>query len=251
SGRKLSTDMARLDQLLGGGIELGSSTLIAGPPGTGKSSLAAGMVAAAAARGEKASVFIFDEGVHMLLSRAAALGADLRPGLDKGLIKVQPIDPAELSPGEFADAVRRAAEEHGASIIVIDSLNGYLNAMPDERFLTIQLHEMLTYLAQKGVATIIIGAHQGLIGTTMSSPVDATYLADTVILLRYFEALGEVHQAISIVKKRGSEHERTIREFRLGRGGIEIGEPLRDFRGVLTGVPTFDGKPTDLIRDWK
>jgi len=249
TGRKLASDIAQLDRLLGGGIEQGSSTLIAGPPGTGKSSLAARLVAAAASRGEKSALFIFDESVHMLLSRSASLGSDLRPAIADGLVTVRPIDPAELSPGEFSDIIRRSVEEGGASIVVIDSLNGYLNAMPDERFLTIQLHEMLSYLGQVGVATIIIGAHHGLIGTQMSAPVDATYLADAVILLRYFEARGEVHQAISIVKKRGSEHERTIREFRLEKGGIRIGEPLREFRGVLTGVPTYEGKTDSLIKD--
>jgi circadian clock protein KaiC len=246
--RKLRSDIPELDRLLGGGIEGGSSTLIAGPPGTGKSSLATRLVVAAARRGEKSAMFIFDESLHTLTTRAASTGADLLPHMESGLVTIQPVDPAELSPGEFAHTIRCAVEEHGASVVVIDSLNGYLNAMPDEHFLTIQLHELLTYLGQRGVATIIVGAHQGLIGTQMSSPVDATYLADAVILLRYFEAHGEVRQAISIVKKRGSTHERTIREFRLDADGIRIGEPLRDFHGVLTGVPTYRGSGADLIR---
>jgi circadian clock protein KaiC len=159
--------------------------------------------------------------------------------MKNGRIRVQQIDPAELSPGEFGHAVRSAVENDKTSVVVIDSLNGYLNAMPEEHYLAVQLHEMLMYLGQRGVATLIIGAHQGIIGTNMSTPIDASYLADTVILLRYFEAEGEVRQAISIVKKRGSEHERTIREFKLTRGRIVIGEPLRNFIGVLTGVPTI------------
>jgi circadian clock protein KaiC len=249
--RKLASDIPELDRLLGGGIEQGSSTLIAGPPGTGKSSLAARLVASAAVRGERSAMFIFDESFHMLTTRAASTGSDLIPHIKTGHVTVQPVDPAELSPGEFAHAIRRSVENHGASVIVIDSLNGYLNAMPDERFLTIQLHELLTYLGQQGVATIIVGAHQGLIGTNMHSPVDATYLADAVILLRYFEAHGEVRQAVSIMKKRGSEHERTIREFRIEPGGLKIGQPLREFRGVLTGVPTYEGKSVELLREEK
>jgi circadian clock protein KaiC len=150
---------------------------------------------------------------------------------------LQSIDPAELSPGEFADAIRREVEERGVTMVVIDSLNGYLNAMPEERFLVIQLHELLSYLGNAGVATLLIGAHQGLIGTQMATPVDASYLADAVILMRFFEDHGEIRQAISVVKKRGGAHERTIREFRLGQGGVQVGPPLRDFRGVLTGVP--------------
>jgi circadian clock protein KaiC len=153
---------------------------------------------------------------------------------------LQQVDPAELSPGEFAHAIRRAVEQRGASIVVIDSLNGYLNAMPEERFLIIQLHELLTYLGQQGVATLLIGAHQGLIGANMTTPVDASYLADAVILMRYYETRGEVRQAVSVMKKRGGAHERTIREFRLESTGIHVGAPLRDFRGVLTGVPVLE-----------
>ena len=161
--------------------------------------------------------------------------------MDAGRITLQQIDPVELTPGEFVNRIRVAVEQHDARIIVVDSLNGYLNAMPEERFLTIQLHELLMYLGQRGVATILIGAHQGLIGSQMNTPVDASYLADAVILLRYFEAKGEVRQVISVMKKRGSKHERTIREFRLDGGRISIGEALTDFRGILTGVPVYEG----------
>jgi circadian clock protein KaiC len=234
---QISGGVPALDALLGGGLEYGSSTLIVGAPGTGKSSLAAQFVAAAAGSGVKGAMFVFDESVATLLSRTAGMGVDLRRLVQAGTVTIQPIDPAELSPGEFAHALRRAVERDGARIIVIDSLNGYLNATPEERFLTIQLHELLSYLGQLGVATLIVGAHQGLIGGPMRTPVDTSYLADAVILLRYYEAHGEVRQAISIVKKRGGPHERTIRDFRLSSEGIQIGEPLRKFRGVLTGVP--------------
>jgi circadian clock protein KaiC len=237
---KLSSTIAELDTLLGGGIERGTSTLIVGAPGSGKSSLATQFVAAAANRGENAALFIFDESTKTLLSRSAGLGMDLRKHLDQGRVTIQQVDPAELSPGEFAHVIRRAVERQQAAVVVMDSLNGYLNAMPDERSLTIQLHEMLTYLGEAGIATILIGAHQGLIGGPMAAPVDASYLADAVILLRYFEAKGEVRQAISVVKKRGGAHERSIREFRMEAGGIYVGPPLRDFRGVLTGVPTME-----------
>jgi circadian clock protein KaiC len=244
---RLASGIDQLDALLGGGIEQGTSTLIVGPPGTGKSSLAAQFVQTAVDAGQHAAMFIFDESLNTLLSRTASLGINLQKHMDAGRLTVQQVDPAELSPGEFAHAIRHAVERDQAAVVVIDSLNGYLNAMPEERFLTIQLHELLTYLGQLGVATLLIGAHQELIGAQMSSPVDATYLADTVILLRYFEAHGEVRQALSVVKKRGGEHERTIREFRLERGRILVGEPLRDFRGVLTGVPVYQGEAAPLL----
>ena len=168
---------------------------------------------------------------------------NLKVHLDARRVTVQQVDPAELAPGEFAHAVRRAVEVDQARIVVIDSLNGYLNAMPEERFLAIQLHELLTYLGQNGVATILIGAHQGLVGAQMTTPVDASYLADAVVLLRYFELQGEVRQAISVVKKRGGRHERSIREFRMEDGRLSVGEPLRGFRGVLTGVPVLESAP--------
>ena len=241
SPAKLASNIGPLDMLLGGGLEAGTSTLIVGAAGTGKSTLAAQFAAAAAERGQKAAIFAFDKSPGTLLTRTAAINIDLRSGVDDGRITLRQVDPAELTPGEFISAIRSAVEENQAAIVVIDSLNGYLNAMPEERFLTIQLHELLMYLGQKGVATILIGAHQGLIGSQMNTPVDASYLADAVVLLRYFEAAGEVRQAISVVKKRGSQHERTIREFSLNGSGIHIGQPLRSFRGVLTGVPIYEG----------
>jgi circadian clock protein KaiC len=236
---RFSSGLPALDALLGGGLECGTSSLIIGAPGTGKSTLAAKFVHAAAQRGQHAAMFIFDESRSTLLSRAAGIGIDLASHLESGLVTIQQIDPAELSPGEFSHAVRIAVEQRHATVIVIDSLNGYLSAMPDERFLIVQLHEMLAYLGEMGVATLLIAAHKGLIGTQMTSPIDASYLADAVVMLRYFEAEGEIRQAISVVKKRGGEHERTIREFRLVGGRIEVGEPLRNFRGVLTGVPSY------------
>ena len=222
--------------LLGGGIEEGTSTLIVGAAGTGKSTLAAQFVAAAAARGQHGAMFIFDESLNTLLARCSGLNIDLGAHVDSGRITVKQVDPAELSPGELVHSIRHEVEQKKAAVVVIDSLNGYLNAMPEERFLTIQLHELLTYLGQKNVATLLIGAHQGLIGAQMNTPIDASYLADAVILLRYYEAKGHVRQAISVMKKRGSQHERTIREFRLDDGKITVGETLHQFRGVLTGV---------------
>jgi circadian clock protein KaiC len=237
---KLPSSLPAMDQLLGGGIERGTSTLIAGAAGCGKSSLAAQFVCAAAKRGEHAAMFLFDESANTLVTRCSGLGIDVRPHIECGLVAIQQVDPAELCPGELMHAIAEAAER-GAAVIVIDSLNGYLHALPEERFLLIQLHELLTYLGEKGVATIIVGAQSGLIGPNMQTPADASYLADAVVLLRYFEARGEVHQAISVVKKRGSAHERSIREFRLSSEGIHVGEPLHQFRGVLTGVPVYEG----------
>ena len=243
---KLPSDIPELDALLGGGIEEGTSTLIVGAAGTGQVDARGAVRGGRRGRGQHAALFMFDE------SPADAADALRRAGhrprartSTPGSISLQQVDPAELTPGEFIHAIRTAVEQRDAKVVVIDSLNGYLNAMPEERLLTIQLHELLMYLGQKGVATILIGAHQGLIGSQMNTPVDASYLADAVVLLRYFEARGEVRQAISVMKKRGSQHERTIREFRLDGGRISVGEPLRDFRGVLTGVPDVRGRHRD------
>jgi circadian clock protein KaiC len=234
---RLTSRLDGLDRLLGGGLERGTSTLITGAAGTGKSTLAALFCAQAASDGKRAALFIFDESTHTLFSRMEGLGVDLRGHVDAGLIAVTQIDPAELSPGELVHAIRKAVEQEDSVIVVLDSLNGYLNSMPDDRNLIIQLHELLTYLGQQGVASVLISAHHGLISTHMSAPVDASYLADAVLLLRYYEADGEVKQAISVVKMRGGEHERTIREFSMMGGRITVGEPLREYRGVLTGVP--------------
>lgn len=245
--RKLPSEVPELDALMGGGIDEGTSTLIIGGAGTGKSTIAAQICAAAAGRGQKAILFIFDESPDTLFSRCTGVGVRLPEHNEAGLVRVVQVDPAELSPGEFTHQVREAVEDWGATIVVIDSLNGYLNAMPEERFLTAQLHEMLMYMNQQGVATILIGAHQGVIASQMKMPVDASYLADAVVLLRYFESRGEVRQAISVVKKRGGVHERTIREFAMGPDGIRVGETLRHFRGVLTGVPVYEGALDPLV----
>jgi circadian clock protein KaiC len=240
---RLGSGVAALDELMGGGIEEGTSTLMIGAAGTGKSTLAAQFVRAAADRGQSAAIFLFDESPQTLLSRSSALNIDLAGAVAAGEVTLRQVDPAELTPGEFVHSIR-AAVESGARMVVIDSLNGYLNAMPGERFMIIQLHELLMYLGQQGVATILISAHQGLIGAQMHAPIDASYLADAIVLLRYFEVQGEVRQALSVMKKRGGGHERTIREFRLASEGIQVGEALREFRGILTGVPTFESAPT-------
>ena len=239
----LTSGVQELDALLGGGVDNGSSTLIVGPAGVGKSSLSTRYVLAAAERGDLAAMFVFDESRDTLLDRAASMGMDLRPHVESGRVRIQQVDPAELSPMEFAVAVRRAVDPEsgfGAKVVVIDSLNGYLNAMPEERFLTIQLHELLSYLGQLGVASFLIVAQHGLLGQ-LRSPVDASYLSDSVILLRYFEHNGRVLKAISVVKKRTGPHEDTIREFRLSSDGLRVGEPLENFRGVLGGNPVFRG----------
>jgi circadian clock protein KaiC len=233
--QQVSSGIPDLDALLGGGIEEGSSTLISGPPGAGKSSLAAQFVKAVTDRRQKASMFIFEESFNTMLNRADGLGMDLRSPLASGLLQVHQIDPAEWSPGQFAHAVCKAADE-GAKVIVIGSLNGYLNAMPEARFLTLHLREVLTYLGQRGVVTFLIGVQQGVIGTSGSS-VDVSYLADNVLILRYYEAAGKVHKALSVFKKRGSAHETTLRAFGITSHGITVGAVLRNFRGILTGVP--------------
>ncbi|MDB5965621.1 MAG: circadian clock protein KaiC [Polaromonas sp.] len=238
---QLHSELAELDSLLGGGLEQGTSTLIAGPPGTGKSSLASQFVAAAARRGERSAMFLFEEAANNLLNRADGLGMGVREHHNSGMIRIQQVDPAELSPGAFAATVCQAAED-GAKVIVIDSINGYLKAMPDERFLTTHLHELLTYLGQRGVVTILIGVQQGMLGGQMSTAVDISYLADNVLMLRYFEHDGEVKQAVSVFKKRGSLHERTIRQFSMSKAGIQVGGVLRGFRGILTGVPVYTSK---------
>ena len=247
AGKKLPSGVRELDELLGGGVEEGTSTLIVGGAGTGKSTIAAQFCCAAANRGEKSIVFMFDESPNTLFARCKGLNIDLERCVRDDLIRLVQVDPGELSPGELSFMIREAVEKDGVKIVVIDSLNGYLNAMPEERFLTIQLHELLMYLSQMGVASMLIGAHHGLIGAQTHTPVDASYLADAVILLRYFEAQGVVRQAISVVKKRGGLHERTIREFGMGDGTIKVGEPLRKFRGVLTGVPVYEGSTEPLM----
>jgi circadian clock protein KaiC len=236
--RQFRTGVETLDALLGGGIEEGTSTLLAGPPGTGKSSLAAQIAASALEQGGRAAMFIFEESISNFLNRTDGLNIPLRPALEAGALTLRQIDPAQVAPGEFIHDVCESADR-GAKVVVIDSLNGFLNAMPNERLLTTHLHELLTYLGQRGVVTVLIGVHQGMLGGQMSTAIDASYLADNVVMLRYFECRGEVRQALSVFKKRGSSHERTIREMSMSGSGITVGPVLRQFQGVLTGVPTM------------
>jgi circadian clock protein KaiC len=237
SRARLSSGVEGLDELLGGGIERGTSTLLQGASGTGKSTIAALFCNHAASLGHRSALFIFDESVNTLLARLDGVGISLREHYNAGRVKIHQVDPAEFSPGELAHSIRNAVETDGACVIVIDSLNGFLHSMPEENYLVVQLHEVLTYLGQRGVASLLVSTHHGVIGSNLNAPVDASYLADAVLLLRYFEVDGEVRQAISAIKMRGGDHERTIREFSMRGGRITIGKPLREYRGILTGIP--------------
>jgi circadian clock protein KaiC len=228
--------ISRLDELLGGGLDRGTSTLFLGPAGSGKSTVAMQYAVAAAARGEHAVVFAFDESARTLARRSAALGMHFIEGTGPGTVAIRRVDPTELSPGEFTHLVRVSVEQDRATVVVIDSLNGYMNAMPEERDLTAQLHEMLTFLGSQGVCTIMVVAQHGLLGQNMPAPVDTTYLADSVVLFRFFEDVGRVRKAISVIKKRSGSHEVTIRELRTGPGGIQLSDPLENFQGVLAGI---------------
>ena len=242
----LETDSTQLNALLGGGVERGSSVLILGPAGTGKSLFALAFVAGAAKRGERAAMFVFDEELGLLFERALGLGIDLQAMVDGGQLFIEQVDAAELTPGELSERVRRRVEEHEVRTVVIDSLNGYQAAMPGEQALILHMHELLQYLNRRGASTFLTVAQHGLVGD-MKAPVDVTYLADTVVLLRYFEACGRVRRAVSVVKKRTGAHEDTIREYRIGRTGITVGEPLTAFQGVLRGVPELVGENQQLL----
>lgn len=241
----LASGLGSLDALLGGGLPQGASTLFMGPAGSGKSSLVALFAHASAEAGSPAAVFLFDEEVPSFLNRTRGLGRDLAPHVEAGRVTVTHVNPAQLSPGELMLRVRRAVEEKGARYIAIDSLNGYVYSMAEERFLIPQLHQLLSYLARSGVTTGLVLAQAGLLGE-VSSPAEITYIADTVVLLRFFESGGEIRRAISVVKKRSGVHDRTIRELRLDHR-IRVGEPLREFDGVLTGTPRFLGLHADLL----
>ena len=242
----VATGIPELDALLGGGLVPGTNTLIMGPTGTGKTSTAIRCVLAALERGEPAAVFMFDEELGTFFARSAGLGMDLRPHLATGQLQVRQVEPAELSPGEFVHHVRQAVKAGGARVVVIDSLNGYLHAMPNEGYLILQMHELLSYLSQQGVVTVLVLGQHGLVGE-VHADVDLSYLSDTIILMRFFEAAGEVRRGLSVVKTRTSDHEPTIREFRLGSGGLQIGAVLRDFDGVLSGTPVYRGSAQALM----
>lgn len=246
---RIASGIDQLDQMLGGGIDRGTSTLIMGPAGSGKSSLATQYAIAAAKRGEKAAMFIFEESLSSLYHRSSSVAMDLDGFVKKGLINIEQVDPAQLQPGEFAHLVRMAVERDKIGVLVIDSLNGYLNAVPEERFLLLHLHELLSYLGQNHVASVLVYAQHGLIGQAMQSVVDVSYLADCVILFRYYEAMGKLNKAISVVKKRGGVHENAIREFKMGAKGIEVGDALNRFHGVLSGIPSLEGIHKPLERD--
>ncbi len=241
----MTSGVGALDALLGGGVEQGSSTLVIGPAGAGKSTFVFQFIAASVARGEKAALFVFDEEPGLLFDRTRAMGFDLERMRDDNALFIEQIDAAELSPGEFASRVCAVVDRARTKIVAVDSLNGYMASMPEENSLVLHIHELLQYLNRQGATTFLTVAQHGLVGD-MKSPVDVTYLADTVILLRYFEALGKVRRAVSVIKKRSGWHEDTIREFRIGRGGLSLGEPLRKFQGVLRGVPTFVGSSAPL-----
>jgi circadian clock protein KaiC len=232
----IKSGVTALDNLLGGGPDRGTSTLLLGPAGSGKSTIAVQYAVAAADRGDHAVIFAFDESIATLETRTKSLGIQFKGGTGAGEVRVHQIDPAEMSPGEFGWMVRQAVEVDGARVVVIDSLNGYMNSMPEEEFLVPQLHELLTYLGRSGVTTLMVVAQHGMIGS-MQSPVDASYLADSVVLLRYFEYCGKVKKAVSVVKKRSGVHEESIREMRFDSNGIHLSEPLVQLRGILTGVP--------------
>jgi circadian clock protein KaiC len=243
---QVKTDIPEFDTLLGGGIDMGSSTLVLGPAGTGKSTFVLQFIKAAVGRGEKSAFFVFDEELGLLFDRTRKMGFDLEKMRDSGYLHIEQVDAAELSPGEFSHRVRHLVDIAQAKTVVIDSLNGYQSAMPEEHALILHIHELLQYLNRQGAATYLTVAQHGLVGD-MKSPVDVTYLADTVILLRFFEALGKVRRAVSVIKKRTGSHEDTIREYSIGNSGLNLGAPLDGFQGVLRGVPHFVGSAAPLM----
>lgn len=242
-----SSGVPQLDSLLGGGLDRGTSNLILGPPGTGKSTIALRYAIAAADRGKKVAIYSFEESSTNLELRAKSLEMNLMPHLKSGLIKLRKIDPAELTPGQFTALLRETTDEQNADMVIIDSLNGYIHAMPEQQFLMLQLHELLSYLGSKGVVTIMILAQAGIMGN-MQTPLDLTYLADSVVITRFFEAFGSVKKAISVIKKRTGAHEETLRELRIGKGGVLVGPVLKEFSGVFTGVPRYSGPNNDILK---
>jgi circadian clock protein KaiC len=251
SGAQISSGNPELDKLLGGGLMEGTSTLLLGPAGVGKSSMATQFAVAAAQRGERSIFFEFEESQHAFLQRSRGLGFDIDRYIQDGLIELRHFTPGETTPAEFASQVRDAIkpDKRGrkVSVVTLDSLNGFLNSMPHEQFLLIQLNDILQMLGRRGIVSFVITAQHGMLGSSMNTPVDTSYMADNVLLFRYFEAAGEIRQAISVVKKRTGQHERTIREFNLSDKGLKIGNPLAQFQGVLSGTPAFRGKAEELL----
>jgi circadian clock protein KaiC len=243
----LSTQNAELDRLTGGGVYWGTGVVLVGPAGTGKSTVGIQIISAAANEGHKASVFLFDEATANYVSRAKNVGLDLSPHISAGRVQVHQIDPNEQSPGEFAYLVRKQVEDGGVRVVVVDSLNGFLTAMTSERFLLAQLHELLSYLNSRSVLTIMTTAQHGMLNTADTTSFELTYLADLVIYLRYFEASGDVRKAISVIKNRLAAHETSIREFKITAKGLEIGLPLKDFEGILSGIPKYLGQANGLF----
>lgn len=245
SQKTLSSGIPELDDLLGGGFDRGTSNLIMGPAGSGKSTIAIRFAFSAAERGEKVAIYSFEESVHNLLKRAKSLDIDISRHIESGLIKLRKIDPAELTPGQFSSLLR-AEGEVPVDMVIIDSLNGYLHAMPEQQFLMLQLHELLAYLGNKGMVTVMVLAQAGIMGN-MQTPLDLTYLADAVLLTRYFEAFGAMKKALAVIKKRTSSHEESLREFKVGKGGIVVGDILNDFRGIFNGVPIYVGDSSKIM----
>ena len=243
----MASGVTEIDKLLGGGPLRGTSTLLTGPAGSGKTNVALQYVWAACERGERCCIFEFDERIGTLLSRARALDIDLQSHVDSGLLEIMQMDPAEISPGEFSWNVQDAVEKRGCSVLVIDSLNGYVAAMPQEKQLMLQLHELLSYLNQRGVATFLVNPQQGLVGTMSTGNLNVSYIADAVILFRFFEAQGRIRKAVSVIKNRGGAHEDTIRELKVSGKGISLSEPLNEFKGILTGTPEFVGDSAALL----
>ncbi|MDB5813573.1 MAG: circadian clock protein KaiC [Rhodocyclales bacterium] len=244
---KVGSGIEAFDELLGGGVERGTSALVLGPAGAGKTLLTLSFIVAAIQRGERAAIFAFDEDIGLLTARAGNMGMDLEQCKRDGQLILQQIDAAEHSPGEFAHRVRDCVEKHNVTTVLIDSLNGYQLAMPEERYLVLHMHELLTYLNRGGIVTFLTVAQHGLVGSDMQSPVDLTYLSDTVILLRYFEAMGRVRRAISVIKKRDGFHENAIRELLISNKGVQVGDALEAFQGVLRGIPEYVGRDNALL----